>query len=107
MCDWSSYVCSSYLRALLTFGTILREGETWDSQRVRGAAGPAVAAAIHAMHARGRDIRHIPGASAWLDALDGIDPSVQHLETHRGHFRYLNNLEERMSVVRERVCQYV
>jgi len=81
--DWS---------AQLTFGTVLDDGESIDSPRVRRAAGHGAAVAVHALYERGgpQAADRIPGMAAWLEAIEAVPAERRHLETHRGHLVELN-----------------
>ena len=74
-------------RALLTFGTVLDQGETVTSPRVIEAAGPGVAVVLHGMYERGGPavVDSFPGGPAWHAGLEEIDESRRHLATHEGH----------------------
>lgn len=74
-------------RALLTFGTVLDEGETVTSPRVIEAAGPGVAVVLHGMYERGGPevVDSFPGGPAWRAGLEEIDAGRRHLATHEGH----------------------
>ena len=74
-------------QVLLTFGTVLDEGEDATSPRAVAAAGPAVAAAYHAMYeSKGADgVDRLPGGSGWRQAVESVDPSRRHLAIHDGH----------------------
>ena len=81
-------------RALLTFGTVLREGETEESPRVRAAAGPAVAAALHALARRDHVLGRLPGGTGYAAAVDALEPTTRHLTVHEGHLERLNQVDE-------------
>ena len=67
-------------------GTVLDEGEDLDSQRVRAAAGPLVAAAYHSAYARDPDsVARLPNGEAWLAKVREVPEAVRHLSVHRGH----------------------
>ena len=74
-------------RALLAFGTVLDEGEDVTSERVRLAAGHAVAVAYHAVYERGGPaaVDGFPGGSAWRAAVEAVPESERHLAIHEGH----------------------
>ena len=71
--------------AILTFGTVLDDGEDAGSPRALTAAGHAGALAVHGMHLRGRDVSELPGGAAWLEALRALPADEQHLALHEGH----------------------
>jgi 5,10-methylenetetrahydromethanopterin reductase len=74
-------------RVLLTFGTVLDDGERAGDARAVAAAGPAVAAAYHrAYEARGADgVDTLPGGAEWRAAIEAVDLSRRHLAIHDGH----------------------
>ena len=74
-------------RALLTFGTVLEDGETPRSARVIEAAGPGVAVVLHGMYERGGPevVDRFPGGAEWRAGLEEIDARHRHLATHEGH----------------------
>jgi 5,10-methylenetetrahydromethanopterin reductase len=72
--------------ALLAFGTVLEDGEDLASDRVRAAAGHAVAVAYHAVYERAGDrVDAFPGGRAWREATEAVPESRRHLATHEGH----------------------
>jgi len=50
-------------------GTVLSEGESLDSARVRAAAGPGNALAYHTAYEFGGDPTALPGGQTWLYAI--------------------------------------
>ena len=74
-------------RALLTFGTVLEDGESPTSPRVIEAAGPGVAVVLHGMYERGGPavVDTFPGGPEWRARLEEIDERRRHLATHEGH----------------------
>jgi 5,10-methylenetetrahydromethanopterin reductase len=75
----------------LTFGTVLGDAERPDDERVIRSAGPGAAIAYHSAYQRRRPaFDTLPGSAAWRESIEAIDPSVRHLETHRGHLTELN-----------------
>jgi 5,10-methylenetetrahydromethanopterin reductase len=78
--------------AVLQFGTVLDEGETCDSPRVRQAAGPAAAAAYHGIYewsASGLD--GLPGGPEWRRHNEATPEHLRHLTMHEGHMVYVNH----------------
>lgn len=72
--------------AILTFGTVLDDGEDPGSARSLAAAGHAGALVAHGMHVRGIDVGAvIEGGKAWLDALEAFPEDERHLAVHEGH----------------------
>jgi 5,10-methylenetetrahydromethanopterin reductase len=74
-------------RVLLTFGTILDDGEDAASPRAVAAAGPAVAAAYHAIYeSKGADgVDRLPGGRQWRESVEAVDATRRHLAIHDGH----------------------
>ena len=74
-------------QVLLTFGTVLGAGEDATSARAIAAAGPALAAAYHAIYeakgAAGTD--KLPGGREWRDAIEAVEAPRRHLAIHDGH----------------------
>jgi 5,10-methylenetetrahydromethanopterin reductase len=73
--------------AVLTFGTVLDDGEDAGSDRVMTAAGHMGSVVLHALYERNRStLAGLPGATAWADALDADIPAeVRHLALHDAH----------------------
>jgi 5,10-methylenetetrahydromethanopterin reductase len=72
--------------SLLAFGTVLEPGEDASSDRVRAAAGHAVAVAYHAAYERsGAGVDGLPGGAAWRGAVEAVPVERRHLATHEGH----------------------
>ena len=72
-------------------GTVLEDGETFDSERVLEAAGPGAALHLHL---------GAEGAAAGSDEVAGYDARLvqaderrRHIEMHRGHLTELTDLE--------------
>jgi 5,10-methylenetetrahydromethanopterin reductase len=87
--DWS---------ALLFGGTILREGESPDSDRVKASAGPNWAVLYHiVMDLMGGPaaVRQMPGGPEWLDHVLATAERERHLVVHDGHLVRLNEADER------------
>lgn len=82
-------------RIMLTFGTVLDEGESSSSERAVAAAGPALAAAYHAIYeARGpAGVARLPGGPEWGEAIATIDPARRHLAIHEGHLVAVNEYD--------------
>lgn len=72
--------------AMLAFGTVLDDGETFDSPRVVAAAGAGVAVVYHAMYEGDpASVEALPGGLAWRARLDAIPAAERHLAIHEGH----------------------
>jgi 5,10-methylenetetrahydromethanopterin reductase len=74
--DWS---------ALLSFGTVLDDGEDVDSERARAAYGPGAVVAFHALYERGVDLSGFPGGAEWLAAIEAVPERERHLALHELH----------------------
>lgn len=81
--------------AYLVWGTVLGEGETVASDRVRTAAGPGVMQTFHATYeVFGSDaMANLPGGPAWLAIIDRTPESQRHLAVHDGHCLHLNEAD--------------
>jgi 5,10-methylenetetrahydromethanopterin reductase len=81
---------------LLAFGTVLDDGEDATCPRAVAAAGPALAAAYHAIYeskgAAGVD--KLPGGRQWREAAERTEPSRRHLAVHDGHLVALGQHDE-------------
>jgi len=78
--DWS---------VVLTFGTVLDEGEDPGSARVLAAAGHGAAVGFHfAMENRRLD--SVPGGEAWAAAYETVPARVRHLALHEQHLVAVN-----------------
>jgi 5,10-methylenetetrahydromethanopterin reductase len=74
-------------RALLSFGTVLDEGEPVTSPRARAAYGPGLAVAYHAVYERGgaAAVDGLPGGARWREAIEAEPKATRHLVIHEGH----------------------
>jgi 5,10-methylenetetrahydromethanopterin reductase len=74
-------------QVLLTFGTVLDDGEDAAGPRAIAAAGPAVAAAYHAIYeSKGADgVDRLPGGKQWRESVEAVDANRRHLAIHDGH----------------------
>lgn len=83
--------------ALLSFGTVLDDGEAADSSRVLEAAGPGAAVAYHALYEQHSPvISRLPGADRWIAAIEAVPEATRHLHIHRGHLTELNDTDRLM-----------
>src|SRR5258705_3218237 len=73
-------------RALLSFGTVLDDGEDLTSARVIDAAGPAAVVLYHAMYERGgaAAVDALPGGQGGREAIEAQPESDRHLAIHQG-----------------------
>jgi 5,10-methylenetetrahydromethanopterin reductase len=83
-------------RALLSFGTVLDEGEDLTSPRVIDAAGPAAVVLYHATYERGgaSAVDALPGGRAWREAIEAYPETERHLVIHAGHLIKANPRDE-------------
>jgi len=83
-------------QVLLTFGTVLDEGEDAAGPRAVAAAGPALAAAYHAIYeSKGADgVDRLPGGREWRVAVEAVEVPRRHLEVHDGHLVALNQHDQ-------------
>lgn len=77
-------------------GTVLDEGESPISERVRAAAGPAAALVYHVSYEYGgaAAVEQLPDGSAWVKSLEAKPKSRWHLERWHGHLVELNAHDE-------------
>jgi 5,10-methylenetetrahydromethanopterin reductase len=82
---------------LLSFGTVLREGETFASQRVLDAIGPAIAVIYHGTYQAGgaAAVDQLPGGAAWRAEIERFPEPVRHLYVHEGHIYELTERDRR------------
>jgi 5,10-methylenetetrahydromethanopterin reductase len=83
-------------RALLTFGTVLDDGEELTSPRAIDAAGPSAVVLYHAMYERGgaEAVDGLPGGPAWHEAIEAYPERERHLAIHAGHLVKANPRDE-------------
>lgn len=80
--------------AVLAWGTVLEDGEDPAGERVRAAAGHAVAVTYHAMWERGGPaVDGLPGGSTWREAVEAVPAPLRHLVVHEGHLVGPNDLD--------------
>lgn len=85
----------------LAQGTVIRDDESLDSERLLHAAGPGAAIAYHAGYQRRRPgFDTLPDADVWRASIEAVDPSVRHLELHRGHLTALSRHDEKVMTPR-------
>jgi 5,10-methylenetetrahydromethanopterin reductase len=83
-------------QVLLSFGTVLDDGEDPAGPRAVAAAGPALAAAYHAIYeAKGAaGVDKLPGGPQWREAVEAVEPARRHLAVHDGHLVTLSKHDE-------------
>jgi len=74
-------------QVLLTFGTVLDDGEDAAGPRALADAGPALAAAYHTIYeSKGADgVDRLPGGRQWREAVEAVELPRRHLTIHDGH----------------------
>ncbi len=72
-------------------GTVLKEGEGYDSPRVFEAAGPAAAMQLHL--GDGGAARGMAESAGFAAKLESVDPRHRHLVVHRSHFVEVTDFE--------------
>jgi 5,10-methylenetetrahydromethanopterin reductase len=84
-------------RALLSFGTVLDDGETVTSPRAIDAAAPSAVVLYHAMYERGGGaaVDALPGGRRWREAVEAYPSGERHLVIHHGHAMKPNAIDER------------
>jgi 5,10-methylenetetrahydromethanopterin reductase len=87
------YVAQFDWAALGVHGTVLGDGESLDSPRVRAAAGPGNALAYHAAYEFGGDVTELPAGDVWLDTINDTPPLDRHLAVHDRHLVALNRAD--------------
>jgi 5,10-methylenetetrahydromethanopterin reductase len=83
-------------RALLSFGTVLDQGEDLASARVVDAAAPSAVVLYHAAYERGGSaaVDALPGGSGWREAIEAYPETERHLAIHDGHLVKANPRDE-------------
>lgn len=79
--------------SFLVLGTILEEGEDADSERVRAAAGPGTALAIHGAYEMKGPVGELPGGAEWLAVVEQVPEAERHLRVHEQHLVGLNDAD--------------
>jgi 5,10-methylenetetrahydromethanopterin reductase len=83
-------------RALLSFGSVLDEGEELTSARVVDALAPAAVVMYHAVYERGgaAAVDGLPGGPGWRAAVEAYPENERHLAIHEGHLVKANPRDE-------------
>ena len=81
---------------ILSFGTVLGDGEDPGSERVLAAAGHGAGVALHASYERGADMARFPNGAAWVESIERVPERERHIALHDGH---LISLTERDAMV--------
>ncbi len=75
--DWS---------ALLSLGTVLEDGEDFETPRVFEALGPGIAAMYHGTYeAAGEAVDALPRGKQWRQAIEQVPEAERHLAIHADH----------------------
>lgn len=79
----------------LAGGSVLDDGETVSSERLRSAAGPMLMQMFHIAYVMGGAdaVKTLPGGSEWLAVIEAIPADERHLALHTGHLMYLNDAD--------------
>ena len=83
-------------RALLSFGSVLDEGEQLTSPRGVDAVAPGAVVMYHAMYERGGAavVDSLPGGRGWREAVEAHPENERHLAIHEGHLVKANPRDE-------------
>jgi 5,10-methylenetetrahydromethanopterin reductase len=83
-------------QVLLAFGTVLGDDEDPAGPRAIAAAGPALAAAYHAIYeSKGAGgVDKLPGGREWRAAVEAVEAPRRHLAVHAGHLVALGQHDE-------------
>ena len=84
-------------RVLLSFGTVLSEGEALTDERVIGAAGHRMAATYHILYESGNvgALDALPGGIEWRKEIERFPERERHLWTHEQHLVGLTGRDRR------------
>jgi len=85
-------------QVLLAFGTVLGDDEDPVGPRAIAAAGPALAAAYHAIYeSKGAGgVDKLPGGREWREAVEAVEAPRRHLAVHAGHLVALGQQDEEL-----------
>jgi 5,10-methylenetetrahydromethanopterin reductase len=81
---------------VLTFGTVLADGEDPATPRVMAAAGHAGGVAVHGAYERTRAVPAFPGGEEWAESLRQVPEERRHIALHDGHLISLNERDARV-----------
>ncbi|MGQ4390200.1 LLM class flavin-dependent oxidoreductase [Streptomyces sp. SAS_270] len=78
-----------------TAGSVLGDGEALSSERLRTAAGPALAQLFHISYELGGEeaVKALPGGAQWLAVVLETPEAERHLTVHNGHLLRLNEAD--------------
>lgn len=79
----------------LTGGSVLDDGESLSSDRLRSAAGPMLMQMFHIAYELGGApaVEALPGGREWLAVIESTPADERHLALHAGHLMYLNSAD--------------
>ena len=78
--------------ALLSFGTVLDDGEEIGSERVLAAAGHSAAVTLHALYEWSPDaLASVPGGPEWKAMIEEVPEATRHLAVHDQHLVGVND----------------
>ncbi|MDX5562708.1 LLM class flavin-dependent oxidoreductase [Streptomyces sp. ID05-04B] len=79
----------------LAVGSVLDDGETLASERLRTAAGPGLAQVFHVSYEFGGEeaVRGLPGGAEWLAVVRKTPEARRHLAVHDAHLLRLNDAD--------------
>ncbi len=82
---------------LLGFGTVVRDGETIESERVWETAGAPAAVAYHAfLEQNDARLESLPNADRFVELATAIPEEVRHLTLHEGHLTLMNAIDRQV-----------
>ncbi len=82
---------------LLGFGTVVRDGESLESERVWETAGATAAVAYHAFLEQGdARLESLPNAQRFIDLATAVPEEVRHLVLHEGHLTRMNDIDRQV-----------
>ena len=85
--DWS---------ALLSLGTVLDQGEDFETPRVFDAIGPGIAAMYHGTYeAAGAGVDNLPNGKQWREEIEKVPERERHLAIHADHMIRTTELDRR------------
>jgi 5,10-methylenetetrahydromethanopterin reductase len=86
----------------VAFGTVLDEGETFQSDAVFERLAPVIAVLYHGTYGASHEgVDNLPGGAGWRAALEALPEAVRHLYLHEGHLVEVS-ARERPHLSRER-----
>jgi 5,10-methylenetetrahydromethanopterin reductase len=82
--------------AMLSMGTVLKDGETVASPAVLERIGPAIAVVWHGTYeAVGAGVDNLPGGKGWRAEVERFPERSRHLYVHEGHLAALSERDRR------------